>query len=223
MEVVQNGVNLQLYSPRPETKQQEHLRKTLDLHPEDAIVLYLGSLQPWQDLPTLFQAASQVKLEGRRIVLLIIGDGDEKERLEEHARRLPDSVGVIFTGMIPYIQVPSYIRIADICSLPRTREVNEKTGLSPIKLYAYLACGKPVVASKIRGFEFLEKEGLGTLVPCSDAEAFAKALKYWLERPKQLEEVAHKARRFAQENCGWEKTAESVAEVCSRIIHDKKR
>lgn len=75
-----------------------------------------------------------------------------------------------------------------------------------------------MVASDIKGFEFLEIEGLGSLVPCGDTAAFTKALKSWLERPQKIEEVACKARLFAQENYGWGKTAESVARACSSII-----
>lgn len=217
-QVVHNGVNLQLFSPAENAEHQEQLRKSLDLHPNDAIVLYLGTLQPWQDLPTLIQAVSNLELAGRDIVLLIVGDGEERERLEEMAQRLYGKVRVIFTGMIPYKDVAPYVCVADVCAMPFTLERNKKIGLSPLKLYSYLACGKPVVASNIKGFEFLEEEGLGTLVPCSDAEAFTKALKSWLEKPQKIEEVAYKARVFAQENCGWGKTAESVARACSSVI-----
>jgi glycosyltransferase involved in cell wall biosynthesis len=217
MEVVNNGVNLQLYSPHEETEQQEHLRKSLGLHSDDAIVLYLGSLQPWQDLPTVLEAVGQLQIQNRSPVLLIVGGGDQQSQLEEQAKQLPNQARVVFVGYVPYREVPPYICLANVCVMPFTKKRNEKIGLSPIKLYSYLACGKPVVASKIRGLEFLEENGLGSLVPCKDSKAFASALTHWLEKPYLLEEISLKARRYAQDNCGWEKTAISVAQACQRV------
>lgn len=219
MKVVHNGVNLELFSPDADTKEHADLRKSLDLRKDDGVILYLGTLLPWQDVPLLLEAAGELDMKTKRAVLLIVGEGSQREQLEEQARRLSQRVRVVFTGHVPYRQAPAYICLADVCALPRTREVNEKTGLSPIKLYAYLACGKPVVASRIDGLEFLEEAGLGTLVTCGDVDGFASALQNRLEDPRDRKALARRIRDYAESHCGWEKTAKSVFEVCLGAAH----
>jgi alpha-maltose-1-phosphate synthase len=238
MTVVPNGVNLQLYTPQINPQEQEKLRQSLDLHADDLIILYIGILKPWQDVTTLIKATGQLELQGQKVVLLIVGDGIDRARLEAEAALLPAPLRVIFTGRVPNKQAPVYISLAAICTLPRTRAVNERIGLSPIKLFSYLACGKPVVASRIGGLEFLEANGLGTLVSCGDAEAFAQALSYWLnvtqkpkdrvgqgptlpEKNKKTAEIQGKARRYAEEHCGWDRTAKAVYEVCGELVASK--
>jgi len=217
MRVVPNGVNLKLFTPDIESSRKNELRQSLQLKTDDSVILYLGSLQPWQDLPTVLQAVRNIKIDQGNLVLIIVGDGSQKSKLEEQACHIPKNIRIIFTGNIPYREAPNYISLADICVLPRTREVNAKIGLSPIKLYAYLACGKPIVASEIEGFEFLQQENLGTLVPCGDANAFAAALRDWLNNPRRRQEISPLIRKYAEENCGWEKTARSVFEVCLQV------
>ncbi len=215
--VVPNGVNLELFTPDAGIEDEQRLRRSLGLQENDAVVMYLGTLQPWQDLPTLVSAVARMDVPGRRLVLLVVGDGRERTRIAEQAERIADRVRVIFTGAIPYEQVARYVRLADVCSMPFTKERNERIGLSPIKLYAYLACGKPIVASRIHGFEFLEHEALGTLVPCADPDAFAAALETWLTQPGRSRSVAGQARQYAVDHCGWDRTARSVLGVCQAV------
>lgn len=167
----------------------------------------------------LLEATGKLDIKTKRAVVLIVGDGSQRKELEEQARQLPQRVRVVFAGYVAYRQVPAYICLADVCTMPRTRELNEKTGSSSIKLYAYLACGKPVVASRIPGLEFLEEAKLGTLVTCGDVNGFALALQNWLEGPRDGKALARRIRNYAETHCGWEKTAKSVFEVCLGAAH----
>ncbi len=217
MHVVGNGVNTDLFSPQVDPESRGNLKKSLGLEDGDAVMVFVGALQPWQGVSTLLKAMERLKLEDRPPVLLVVGEGSERKVLEEEARRLPDRVRIHFTGNVPYRSVPRHISLAEVCVMPFTRRRNEKIGLSPLKLHAYLSCGKPVVSTRIPGFEFLETENLGTLVPCEDPDALALALKSWLENPERQKETGRRARRHAEENASWEITARKVLEICGRV------
>lgn len=221
MHVVHNGVNLKLFVPTAAANRQIEIKKRFSLHADDAIIVYLGRLQPWQDLPTVLEAVGQLQIQNRNPVLLVVGGGDQLHKLEEQAKQLPNQAKVVFVGNVPYREVPPYICLADVCVMPFTKKRNEKIGLSPIKLYSYLACGKPVVATDIKGLEFLAESQLGTLVPSSDTVAFAEALRYWLENPQDRDLLTDRIRKYAEQYCGWERTAKSVYGVCLNIAKGK--
>ncbi len=222
MTVVPNGVNLNLFTPDVDPQEQQKLRQTLGLDTEDLVILYIGILMPWQDVSTLIKATGQLEPQEKNIVLLIVGDGKDRARLEAEAANLPAYIRVIFTGRVPYQQSPLYISLADICAMPLTEQRNARIGVSPIKLFAYLACGKSIIATAIRGFDFLEEMELGSIVPCADAIAYSEAIRDWLEHPQRIKDTESSARRYAEENCGWDRTARQVYAVCRDLAASQK-
>jgi glycosyltransferase involved in cell wall biosynthesis len=222
MSVISNGVNLNAFDHDITRSRMQQLYEKLRIPPKNQIIVYLGSLQPWQDLITLIRAFGHLQQEKRNKTLLIIGDGDSKSIFEAEAKRLPAKHQVVFTGSIPYDQVGEYVCLADVCAAPFTTERNAPIGLSPIKLYSYLACGKPVMATEMAGFDFLEEHNLGTLVPPGDAEAFAAAITKWLEDPEDPVERSLRIRRYAEQHCGWDRTARQVLDVCERVVAENR-
>ncbi len=79
--------------------------------------------------------------------------------------------------MMDYEVVPFLINLADICVAPFISKRNEKTGVSPLKIFEYMACGKPVIASRIKGLEFLEAGRAGRLTEPGDASRFGRSYK----------------------------------------------
>ena len=215
--VANNGVNLDLFTPQTDPQGRQALRTSLGLGDRDAAIVFLGALAPWHDVALLIDAVARLELKGRRPVLLVVGDGPPRKALEEQARTLPDPGRVVFAGDVPYAEAPRYLTLADVCALPLTQERNERIGVSPLKLYSYLACGRFTVASRVGGFDFLEERRLGALAPCGDAAAFAAALKAWLEAgADERRRVEREARRYAEEHGGWDHAARTVLDVCGR-------
>ena len=117
------------------------------------------------------------------IVYMVIGSGDDRERLQKKAIALGVGEHVIFTGFVSESEKPDYYRLADAYVMPSYGE-----GFGFVFLEA-LACGIPVVASKIDGGREAVRHGkLGTLVDPYDAEDITKGILKTLKKPKMIPE-----------------------------------
>ncbi len=70
---------------------------------------------------------------------------------ERERRRLTKTGRVVMTGAVPYAKVPDYMRAFDVCIVPH-RVTPFTESLNPIKLWEYLASGKPIVSTPVAGF-----------------------------------------------------------------------
>lgn len=210
--VVPNGVNPDLFRPQDQLLARERLNLELN----HKYLLFSGNLMPWQGVEYLLHAMPRVLQSVPGARMLIVGDGLVKDGLVALSNRLGIADRVIFTGTIPYEQVPVYINASDVCVAPFTKARNEKIGLSPLKIYEYMACRKPVVASDIRGIHelLLDSEG-GLLVPPEDANALSKAILHLLENTTLREGMAGSGYRHVITRCRWEDTAQRI----DGIIH----
>ena len=118
--------------------------------------MFVGNIARWQGVEVLVDVAFRILNEEQRVKFVIVGEGVLKEGLVKKVSGSGYERSIIFTGMIDYKIVPQLINLADICVAPFISRRNEKTGVSPLKIFEYMACGKPVIASRIEGLEFIE-------------------------------------------------------------------
>ena len=209
--VVSNGANTSLFKPL----EQETCRKTLGLDLEFSYVCFVGNLAPWQGVEYLIQAAPSILSRFPECRFLIIGDGVMKNDLLELCLELGVEDRFIFTGVVAYDRVPLYINASDICTAPFIFARNSKIGLSPLKLYEYMACGKPVIASGISGVSnVLEASGGGIHVPPENPAALAEGILKLLENPEWRVKLGSKGLNYVTENYSWYSVAKKVNEVC---------
>ncbi len=142
-----------------------------------------------------------------------------KDKLMEIASKLELSDKFTFTGRIPYEQVPLYINAADVCVAPFINERNSKIGLSALKTYEYLACGKPIVASGISGVkDLIEASDGGISVTPEDPEQLATAVVRLLLDENTRALMGEKGRRYVVENHSWDGVARKILDICNDII-----
>ncbi|MEZ3157326.1 glycosyltransferase [Microbacterium sp. BWR-S6Y] len=115
---------------------------------------FLGTLYPWQRVDRLLRAVCASETPWR---VRIAGEGPEYGTL----RRLSDELGlgsrVTFLGRVHPDEVPSFLRTVDICYAGHGS--SEGVYFSPLKLWEYLAAGRPVLASRHDTTERLSSEG----------------------------------------------------------------
>jgi glycosyltransferase involved in cell wall biosynthesis len=210
--VIENAADTDLFRP----SNPMLARSSLGLG-EGPVVLFVGNLAPWQGVDVLVRAFKVLSRHNAAAHLVVVGDGQTRPGLEELVSELGISKQVRFLGAVPYEQVPTMIAAADVCVAPMTRE-RLKSGSSAIKVHEYLACERPVVASRIPGLEFLETEGVGILVPPEDEQALASALARVLEDAEWRRSAGARGRALVLKKASWTSVAEAVEEVCLKAV-----
>ena len=115
--------------------------------------------------------------------LVIGGDGAERQQLEHLARQLGLTNICRFVGLLDRTQVRDWMRWCDVFVLP---SIHETFG---VVLGEAMACGKPVIATRCGGPEFVVEDGCGILVPIADAQALADAMEQFLPGQVQYDPV----------------------------------
>lgn len=209
--VVPNGANTSLFRPLD----QKECRENLGLDLKTPYVCFVGNLAPWQGVEYLVKAAPSILSRYPDCRFLIVGDGVMKNELISLSREFGIENRFVFTGVVPYDRVPVYINASDVCVAPFILARNAKIGLSPLKLYEYMACGKPVVASAISGVvDALESSKGGLSVPPENPEAFAEAILKLLENQDLRENMGSKSLSYVTENYSWYSVARQVDRIC---------
>ncbi|HWQ47442.1 MAG TPA: glycosyltransferase family 4 protein [Methanosarcina sp.] len=217
--VVSNGANTFLFRPL----EQETCRRELGLDLKIPFVCFVGNLAPWQGVEYLIKASPYILSKSPECYFLIVGDGAMKNDLIKLSRELGVENRFIFTGVIAYDRVPLYINASDTCTAPFIFARNAKIGLSPLKLYEYMACGKPVVASNISGVsDVLEASGGGIPVLPENPDALAEGILKLLENPDLRMKLGSKGLSYVTENYSWYSVAKKVNEVCKSAFEAEK-
>ena len=157
------------------------LRSHYRLAPEDRVVLFTGALDRphfFKGVPVLLEAIARIGDPSVR--LLVVGDGDLREKYWEDARALGLSGRVIFCGRVSDEALPAHYALADVQVLPSTT-MGEAFG---VVLLEAMATGKPVIASRLPGVRTVVSEGEdGYLCTPGDVDDLVRCLRLILDDP----------------------------------------
>ena len=217
--VVENGANTELFKPIKDNNILKKLKNRLDINDGESVVTFVGNLAPWQGVEHLLHAVPLIVGENPKTKFLIVGDGVMRKKWECLTEKLNMRQNVIFVGAVIYDDVPEYINISDVCVAPFIRARNENIGLSPLKIYEYLACGKPVAASNIRGVgNLLESSSSGIPVTPDAPDELARAISKLLKDKQLRERMGENGRKLVVSNYSWEHTAKNTIGVFESIL-----
>jgi glycosyltransferase involved in cell wall biosynthesis len=194
--VIGNGVNTSLFTPH---KIPVDLNIT-SLISKKFIVGFSGSLICWQGVDYLISAMSYVVKEKQNCHLVIVGDGPEKHNLECLTKKLNLTEYVTFIGNVDYNILADYINLFNICICYK---IPLKSGYSPLKLFEYMACGKPIIASNVAGFEVITEKNIGLLVTPRSEKELAKAILILIQDDLLTQKMGRNAREYAERECSW--------------------
>lgn len=209
--VIENGANTDLFMPAD----KKFCRNKLDLSQGYHYVLFVGHLFPWHGLEYLIKSAPLILKELPDTKFLIVGDGMMKLELMMMVEKLNLQDKFIFKGSVPYDKVPAYINASDICVV---LTIPLKSGCSPLKLYEYLACARPVVASRVDGVELLEKNCAGLLVEPKNPEMLANAVIRLLKDENLRNEMGKNGREIVMKEHSWYVVAKKIEVLCRQTI-----
>lgn len=196
------------------------IRKRLGLPTNNPIILYAGRLEWRKGIGTLVQALSELGQQWAESTLYIIGggstkpskrlDSDELSRLHQIIKELGLKNRVHFLGAKPQTQMAAYYAAADVCVVP---SYYEPFGIVPIEA---MACGTPVIASRIGGMQFTVEDGItGYLALPRCPIDLAGKIEIVLERGKAA--YAEAARHRILHHFAWPSIAQDTAAHLSKI------
>ncbi len=208
--IVPNGVNVSEFRP----KETLAIRQQLGLDTRAQIIGYAGSLAAWQGVETLIQAFAEIPSEAESLRrLMIVGDGAEHSRLLECAQATGCADRVDFLGFQPYDQIPNFLNACDLLVAPK---LALSSGFSTLKVFEYMACGRPVVASDLPGLEIVEQARAGLLFKTQDPRDLCAKLSLVLNAsPAERAAMGQNARLWVEQNATWELAAERIRNLVS--------
>jgi len=208
--VVGNAVNTTRFQP---IAKQSACRR-LELESERPRAVFVGNLVEWRDFESLLQATRLLLETVPMFELLVVGDGPARGSFEARAKALLPARTVRFAGEVPHTDVPFHIAASDFGLLPeRVRSLD----ISPLKLFEYLSCGRPVVAFDVPGLDIVRTLGTGILVPPGDPGTLAAAMARLIGSPELVREMGRTGRAFVERERSWS----SVARKTSAYLAEK--
>jgi glycosyltransferase involved in cell wall biosynthesis len=198
-------------------------RLKLGLEPEEPLILQLGRLVPRKGVDTVIRAFRRaVRQNHIRARLLIVGGESEEPdpRLTPEIGRLSAIANeegvadrVTFVGRRRRELLKYYYSAADVFL---TTPLYEPFGITPLEA---MACGTPVIGSKVGGVKFTVKDGeTGYLVPANQPEAIAERIAYLYQNPLCRDRLSRQAIQRAKAVFTWQKVASAVAALYEAVI-----
>jgi glycosyltransferase involved in cell wall biosynthesis len=138
--IVPKSADMNAQGPREEVGQ-----RIIDIDRSKRLVVYAGTLEPYQGIDTLIRAFVQVRAKESNAFLLIVGGNKSQvDRYRTLAQRLGIEKQCLFTGLVPQSTAKHYTQLASVLVSPRREGTN-----TPLKIYEQLANGIPLVATRI--------------------------------------------------------------------------
>lgn len=217
--VIPNGVNIGRFANAASVAVDSRARLGLGDRP---VIGFVGTLKGWHGTATLIRAVARVARErgfDRAPHLLIVGDGPQRSRLAQVAIEEGVDALTTFTGMIPHQEMVAHIAAMDIAVAPY--DETPDFYFSPLKLFEYMAAGRPVIAAGIGQIEDCVRHGeTGLLYPPGDLEALTRCIVDLLDEPVRAQSLGRAAREEALSHRSWEHNARIVTGL---VEHEQAR
>jgi glycosyltransferase involved in cell wall biosynthesis len=188
------------------------LRRDLGLDPARPVVVYSGTFEPYQGLPELLAAIPHVRAEVPNVAFVLVGADETGGTAVSR-----EHVDLIREGALRVVKrqtrerIPSFLAMADVLVSPRAYGDN-----LPLKIFDYLAAGKPIVATDIPAHRALLDDE-SALLTSAWAPELASGIVRLLRDRELADRLARTARVRAEERFGWFAFVRSVSELYGEV------
>lgn len=202
--VVPNGIDTSVYSPRT---------KKRDLNVKGPVVMSTGRLVRVKGFEVLIKSAREILNDFPDAAFVIVGGGKTKKELADLTKKLGLEKNVRLLGERKPSEIPGLLAACDVFALPSLKEAQ------PRALIEAMACGKPIVGTKVGGVPNTIEDGkTGVLVKPGNARQLANAIKGLLSNKKLSRKLGRNARRVAVEKYSWDKVAKQTYELYEQVL-----
>jgi glycosyltransferase involved in cell wall biosynthesis len=159
-------------------------------------VIYSGSLGRAQALDEVMRAWKEL-LGVHKVKLVILGKGETEEELKTLCKNLKLEGFVDFAGAVPRSSVPQYVSRSLIGLVPLRYALGFEYA-APTKVFEYMACGVPFVASCGGELEEIAKSSGAGIIVRDNAPDISRAIAYLLDHREILESMSHNGRKYVE-------------------------
>ena len=211
--VIPLGIDIDKFKPLD----KKALRKKYNLPEDSKVLLFVGVFDVRKNLPMLLQSFKYVLKKYPNSILLLAGDGPEKELLLKLSRELSIASSVRFLGEIPNEKLPEIYNLADVFVITSRNESG------PYVVKEALSCGIPVVSTKVGIVpKYVNSKYAGKVIDSYNARAFAEAVIETLSIVERYpEKVRETCRRIAIEHFDFNKMLDEYIRIYLQVLKAK--
>lgn len=198
--VVPNGVDHQKFHPEVSANGTRQAWRAVG----KVVFGFVGWIDPWDEIPFLIEVFAEVhRLRPEAMLVIVgrvVGDGLGMDDLRRKIAKLGLEKAVVLAGGVPRDRMPETIAALDVGVIPHSNPFG-----SPVVLFEFMACGKPVIAPDLGPLQDVLRHGEnGFLFPPQDRAAFKEIFLHLIANPQARLEVGAAARRCVLEEHSWE-------------------
>jgi len=190
--IIPTGIEIErFYKENNDSKKVENLREKLNISKEDFVILFVGRLGEEKSVDVLIEGHTEFIKKYPNTKLLIIGDGPDMDKFKALVEKLKLKNNVIFTGKVPWTEVPLYYQLATVFA---TASKTETQGLTVIEA---MAASIPVVCVDDDAFKIVVIDDLNGLF-FKNKKEYRKKIIELITNKEKLERMKKQARISAE-------------------------
>ena len=213
--IVPTGIEIdRFFKENVDKKKVTELKKKLLLLKDDFVIVFVGRIAQEKNIVFLIEAQKEICKKYNNIKLIIIGDGPDSEEYKQLVKKYKLEENIIFTGKVPWEEVPCYYQLADIFA---TASTSETQGLTVIEA---MAGGVAPVCIDDESFKTAVVDDLNGRI-FKNKKEYIKDIYELYEDNAKLNKLSHQARLNAERHSS-KYYAEGVLDVYEHAIGNRK-
>ena len=213
--IVPTGIEIdRFFKENVDKNKVTEIKKKLMLLKDDFVIVFVGRIAQEKNIVFLIDAQKEMCKKNKNIKLIIIGDGPESDEYKQLVKKHKLEDNIIFTGKIPWEEVPCYYQLADVFA---TASTSETQGLTVIEA---MAGGVAPICIDDESFTTTVVDGLNGRI-FKNKKGYIKAVYELYEDNSKLRKLSHQARLNAERHSS-KYYAEGVLDVYEHAIGNRK-
>jgi glycosyltransferase involved in cell wall biosynthesis len=210
--VIYPGIDLKRFSP---LVARQDLKQALGIKSTDKVLLFMGTLFRFSGLTELISELAPSLLNDKSLKFLILGEGEEFDRLQQVSDELKLDSQILMPGRIEYDDLADYLRLGDVALLPFSPGIVTHNAL-PGKVLQYLACGLPTIATPLDGLMSMIPQGQGVIY-ANNFSDMANAAISLVEDADQRKLLSERGLVSLTQHCDWNSQITKFENLLERV------
>lgn len=220
IQIISNGVDPKLFTS---TISGEFIRDKYNIQKDTILIVFVGAFHPWHGVKQIITIAEMMKKEKMNVKFLMVGKGPLFSTIKDNIYKKNLNNDVFLAGAVNYSEIPKHIASADIAIAPfyiYDYKPMVKYGFwwCPVKLFEYLAMGKPIISISAGVIpKIVPHNQAGLLSPPNDFNQLIVNLKNLIHSKELRQKMGTYGREFVVKNFSWTSLASEINKIYTNL------